>query len=786
IVPVHDVGESAAGPYLVMDLVEGTTLQDMLDERGCLEPRETAVLIEKLARALAHAHEQGVLHRDMKPANVIMTPAGEPRITDFGLAKDLRETATLTETGSIVGTPGYMPPEQARGEATAFDPRFDVYSLGAILYECLTGEPPFVGASAVAILKRVASDEEPAPPSTKRRPLDKDLETICLHAIEKELDRRYATAKDLADDLARYLAHEPIHARPATRVERGRKWLRRNKKLAKALAFTIIIVGGAAAAETIALVHRLRDERDRAAERLEVAQQALDVLVYEVKRDLADVPGTRVRETRRRLLEQALGALDRLRADSESGVPASLRAAEAHRQIGAIALELGEASRAVAMDQLAVTGIRALSPPDEITLREALVDLGTAQAALGDTAGATASLEEALATAPATSKVRARALVALAGVLETKGELQKARRALEEAVKIERSALVLNRVASLARAQGDLAQALASYESALALLKAEEKEDAGSLRVRTALVDAGLGAGDVHADQGDREKARASYELAIAKGRELLAEDPKNATVALLVIDLMARTGDALRRDKDYGKSVDIYDDALALSRRFLGTSGASVPFREREARLLEATGESEHARKDLVAAKRAFDEEIALVREQLRLAPGNAIFLRALSVGQGKLALVLEDQGDRKSALKAFEEAATTQKQLLAEDPTNAAVRTELVVTTGITGEILEDDGDLEGAMRHYETAFNEGELLLAGDPTNVRVAQNQVGGAIRIALLLRRRGMGEKSLPWVERAISYQKQLVERGPQFQEKLDWLLKVREEFAPGR
>jgi serine/threonine protein kinase len=274
IVPVHDVGESAAGPYLVMDLVEGTTLQDVLDEKGCLEPRETAVLIEKLARALAHAHEQGVLHRDMKPANVIITRAGEPRIADFGLAKDLRETATLTETGSIVGTPGYMPPEQARGEATAFDPRFDVYSLGAILYECLTGEPPFVGASAVAILKRVASDEDPVPPSTKRKPLDKDLETICLHAIEKELDRRYPTAKDLADDLARYLAHEPILARPTRGIDRARKWLRRNKKLARALAVTIIIVGGAAAAETVALVHRLRDERDRAAERLALAEQA--------------------------------------------------------------------------------------------------------------------------------------------------------------------------------------------------------------------------------------------------------------------------------------------------------------------------------------------------------------------------------------------------------------------------------------------------------------------------------------------------------------------------------
>jgi tetratricopeptide (TPR) repeat protein len=505
-----------------------------------------------------------------------------------------------------------------------------------------------------------------------------------------------------------------------------------------------------------------------------------------VKGDLADVPGTRVRETRRRLLEHALEALERLRADSEGGLPASLRTAEAHRQIGAIALELGEASKAVAMDQLAVEGLRKLVPRDEGALREALIDLGTARAALGDVPGAQASLEEALAGAEWQSPTRARAHIALAGVFEAKGELQKAREHLEAALRIGRTPLVLTRLAGLARSQGDLVAAAKNYEEAAVRWRLEEKQDPTSLRVRTALVEVGLGAGDVHADQGDRDKARASYEEALSKGKELLAEDPKNATVALLVIDLMARTGDTLRRDKDYAKSVDIYDDALALSRRFLGTSGASVPFREREAHLLEATGESEHARKDLVAAKRAFDEEIALVREQLRLAPGNAIFLRALSVGQGKLALVLEDQGDRKAALAAFEEAATTQRQLLAEDPTNAAVRTELVVTTGITGEILEDDSDLEGAMRHYEAAFNEGEILLAGDPTNVRVAQNQVGGAIRIALLLRRRGMGERSLPWVERAIGYQKKLVERGPQFQEKLDWLLRVREEFAPSK
>src|SRR5262249_26773250 len=160
------------------------------------------------ALAMQHAHERGVLHRDLKPANVLLMPAsggqvGTPKIADFGLAKKLDEVG-LTQTGAVLGTPAYMAPEQARGQKAQLGPACDVYALGAILYECLTGRPPFVGKDALEVLQQVLTDE-PAPPSRLRGKVPWDLETICLKCLEKDPSRRYASAAELADDLRRFL-----------------------------------------------------------------------------------------------------------------------------------------------------------------------------------------------------------------------------------------------------------------------------------------------------------------------------------------------------------------------------------------------------------------------------------------------------------------------------------------------------------------------------------------------------------------------------------------------------
>jgi eukaryotic-like serine/threonine-protein kinase len=226
IVAIHATGQAPDGsPFLVEEFVHGPTLAARVQD-GPLDPRRAAEVIAALADALAYAHAHGVVHRDVKPSNVMLDPDGRPHLMDFGLAK--RETDEPPETveGQVLGTPAYMSPEQARGESRRVDGRSDVYSLGVVLYELLTGERPFRGNRRMLLLQVL--DDEPRPPRRLNDRVPRDLETITLKAMAKAPGRRYATAADLAADLRRFLRGEPVKARPAGRLVRVWRWARRN------------------------------------------------------------------------------------------------------------------------------------------------------------------------------------------------------------------------------------------------------------------------------------------------------------------------------------------------------------------------------------------------------------------------------------------------------------------------------------------------------------------------------------------------------------------------------
>jgi TolB-like protein/predicted Ser/Thr protein kinase len=243
IVPIYEVGERDGQCYFSMQFVEGGQLDEVVKDQP-IPIRRAVELIVKLARTVHYAHEHGILHRDIKPGNILLDENGEPHLTDFGLARLVEADSTVTGTKEVLGTPSYMAPEQAAGETAKLGKATDVYGLGAVLYQLLTGQPPFAGGTTYETIKLLL-ETEPRQPRLLNPKIDHDLNTICLKCLEKDPKRRYLPALALADDLERWLKHEPIQARLTGVFARGRKWVRRNPKFVVA-GIAGLLVGAAA------------------------------------------------------------------------------------------------------------------------------------------------------------------------------------------------------------------------------------------------------------------------------------------------------------------------------------------------------------------------------------------------------------------------------------------------------------------------------------------------------------------------------------------------------------
>jgi WD40 repeat protein len=239
IVPIFEVGQHEGQHFFSMAFVEGQSLAQRLSE-GPMPARDAAALLLDVARTVEYAHNRGVIHRDLKPSNILLDFDGNPRVTDFGLAKRVQADSGLTGSGQIMGTPSYMPPEQAAGKSGEVGPAADVYALGATLYCMMTGRPPFQAATAMDTVLQVLSDE-PVPPRRLNATIPRDLETICLKCLAKEPRKRYAGAVELGEDLRRFLVGEPILARPVTRFERAVKWARRRRGIAALLGLVALV-----------------------------------------------------------------------------------------------------------------------------------------------------------------------------------------------------------------------------------------------------------------------------------------------------------------------------------------------------------------------------------------------------------------------------------------------------------------------------------------------------------------------------------------------------------------
>ncbi len=335
IVPIHEVGQAAGRPYFVLEYLPGGSLAARL-ERQPAQPRQAADMVRTLARAIHYAHQNGIIHRDLKPGNILLDADGTPKVADFGLARrlDLEEAALrdrLTPSGVIMGTPSYMAPEQADGRTRHLGPAADIYALGGILYEMLTGKPPFLGVSLTETLLQVL-EAEPIAPRRLSPHVPRDLETICLRCLQKHPPSRYSNAEALADDLGRFLAGQPILARPVGRGERFLKWTRRRPAQA-ALLFVVALSSLLGSAGVVwhqtqlgykneSLRQALADEERQRRRNLELLR-----LTLEVEEDYGNYldeklqPLSHLTELRRQLLERRLAyyrpILEREPNDSE-------------------------------------------------------------------------------------------------------------------------------------------------------------------------------------------------------------------------------------------------------------------------------------------------------------------------------------------------------------------------------------------------------------------------------------------------------------------------------------
>jgi serine/threonine protein kinase len=545
IVQIYHVGEVEGLPFLELEYLQGKGL-DQAIKGSPKPPAAAASLVEIVARAIAEVHHLGIVHRDLKPANVLLDEHGRPKVADFGLAKILGSGAGLTRTSAVVGSPSYMAPEQAGGDGKNVGPRTDVYSLGAILYELLTGRPPFLAATALETLAHV-KDVDPVPPSRIQLGLPGEIETICLKCLEKQPARRYATALELAEDLRRFQAGEPILAQDPS------LWLVLWKRARRRPALSAALVVSAAAILLLIGVllyynARLGDSvlKARAAEQAALHQsklttKALNELVFGVQDQLGKTAATRA--LRKGLLDTAIDGLDQVALSAEAAAPDSSRAV-AHQKLGDIFRQVGrnddalrqyEFSRDLAL-KLALT-----SPEDRaIALCLARSHAGLAELCLNadHTKDAVAHCRQVVQFTEKDALNNPDRGQSWAGLLE--------------------AYFRLGRAYSFDR---DLEEAELWFRKMESLAERWIREEPANVLARDQLATSHRKIADVRKIAGDLVAARAEYLKAIKLGQDLLAEDRTNPEIKLHLAQALDDQAMTLRR-------LGLLEDAAPLERK--------------------------------------------------------------------------------------------------------------------------------------------------------------------------------------------------------------------------
>jgi tetratricopeptide (TPR) repeat protein len=780
IVTVYQVGEFAGAPFLVMEYVAGGTLTRRL-ARGPLPLADAARLVEVLAGAAHAAHEHGIVHRDLKPDNVLLSLVPRPsslvvdkgqgtrdeglfpKIADFGLARRL-DRPPETHTGAVMGTPSYMAPEQAAGRVRDIGPATDVYALGAILYELLTGRPPFRGETTEDTLRQVLSEEPVAPrrlaPALRKA---RDLETVCLCCLAKEPAKRYASASALADDLRRFLDGRPVLARRTPPWERAAKWVRRKPAAAALVAVVAAVALGLAAGLPAYAIHEHNAaEREKAdAERLRAALAHLQGLEDQVtrwgQRALADVPHTE--RLRREMLTVALEEL-RYLTEQSGNDPALRRAtAQAHHRAGDLQALLGldgeaQTSYESARDLFAELG-------EERFLADAHNSLGNLYRRRGEHARARTAYEQALALrerlgarpgADAEARYewaatqRNLALV-LAATGDGAGALARVNTAIELLRPLAdgegRSAPVLYDLAAAYGDRGNLLRDTDPKEAEQSYQRAEEcLEDFAGEAGRLAAYRQQRGnvlsnRGLLLEAAGRTDEAEKAYGEATGI-RERLAADFEN--VPEYNRDLLATRNNECGRRLRQGR----LDLARVANDKALERAGLAVPFRDvPDYRHEVARAHANHAllllaNRDLAGARAPLAEAIAIEDALVSRHPDVPAYALELARLRRTRGTLLQLSGDPAGALPEYEAALAAFDDLPRHFPPIPDYLHEQAVTHDTLGTLQRALKQPARAAEHYRAALELYARLAGAHPTVPLYRQGQAGVFLRLAVLV------------------------------------------------
>jgi serine/threonine-protein kinase len=806
IVQIHEVGAQGGLPYFSLEFCPGGSLDKKLAGTP-LPPAAAAALVEKLARAMQAAHHKGVLHRDLKPANVLLAEDGTPKVTDFGLAKKLGG-AGQTQSGAVMGTPSYMAPEQAEGRPGAVGPAADVYALGAILYECLTGRPPFRAETPLETLLQVRT-AEPVPPGRLVPKVPRDLETICLKCLRKEPPKRYPSALELADDLRRFLEDRPIRARPVGRAERLWRWGRRNPAVAGLLAALLLVVAGALAGLTGLWLRaeRLRglaeqkkseaeDNWGKARADYGLARESVDRYATRVSEDLR-LRQEDLRPLRKELLETVVPFYERLIERHADEPDVQAERARAYRRLARITEEIDDTSKAVPLYEKAAALLDRLAQADPGD-RQLLRDLTGARTSLinllhqtGQTPRAVAEserllrLQERLARDhpddPAFQDDLANNHNNLGVLYLETGKLDRAEVHLHEARKIleplsrrppetagyrQRLAVCRSTLAQLYAGTGRTSRAEEEYQAAVQDLQTLADARPGDTDPQRELAVTRRDLGTLYQATGRAPAAAAEYQKAIEVLESLVRRQPsvtdhhrQLAICQVRLAGLFHQTGRTAEAEAAYRRALDFYG-------RLIGQNPKARFLRDYLADAHNGLGGLYLQAGRTGAAEEEFRKALRTREELARDNPAIPEYRRGLALGRMNLAGVYVQTGRPALAEPEFRDALKVLQGLAEQAPKVAEYQSALTACRLNLGTLYFRTGRPAQALEQYQKALPVSERLVRENPGVTAHALTLGMLYDNVGTVLGTQGQREAALEWAGRAVDVLKGLHEKEP--------------------